>query len=51
MDKMRVMLEMKEGLLPMFRITGRGWFYSLMPLRELVTLARWAVISLFYAVA
>ena len=40
MDKMHVMLEMKEDLLPMFRITGRGWFYSWMLLRRLVTLAR-----------
>lgn len=41
MDKTRVMLEMKEDLLPMSTITGRDWFYSLMPLKRLVILARW----------
>jgi len=41
MDKMHVMLEMKEDLLPVFKITGRGLFYSWMPLRRLVILARW----------
>ena len=37
------MLEMKEDLLPMLKITGRGLFYSWMPLRRLVILALEAV--------
>lgn len=40
MDKMPVMLEMKEGLLLMFRTIGKDWYYLWTPLKKLVTQAR-----------